>query len=192
MIASAEHAGEDWQQRPKDEERGDRVGRSEGLLGEQLADVGERLHQAEGADAVGTVAVLEAADQLALEHRHQRQDAEDDAEDDEALDHHDPGGFDELGVGDRQRHGAGIFSIWTLTGPPLSRALALPSATPSISRQVPSGTRSLIATLARTLVPFWAHRDLVADAQAKSFGVGHGKLYALLRRPGSAVAGSAP
>jgi hypothetical protein len=67
---------------------------------EQLADVGERLHQAEGTDPVGAVAVLEAADQLALEHRHQRQDGEDHAEDDQALNDHDPGGFDELSVGD--------------------------------------------------------------------------------------------
>jgi len=57
------------------------VRRAEGLLGDQLADVGERLQDAEGADPVGPVAVLEAADQLALEDGQQRQDAEDDGED---------------------------------------------------------------------------------------------------------------
>src|SRR4029077_10818860 len=77
-----------------------------------------------------------------------------DAEDNEALDHHDPGGFDELGVGDGDHWAAGIFSIWTETRLPLSRELALPSATPSMRKQVPFGTRSLIETLARTLVPF--------------------------------------
>ncbi len=176
-----EHAGEDRQQRAEDEQGPDRVGRAEGLLGEQLADVGKRLQQAEGADPVGPVAVLEAADQLALQHRHQRQDAEDHAEDDQALDHHDPGGFDELGVGDRQRHGAAIFSIWTETGLPLSRALALASAMPSISRQVPSGTRSLIAHLGADARAVLGDRDLVAGAQAEALGVGDRELDTLLR-----------
>ena len=39
------------------------------LLREQLQHVGERLDQAVGADAVGAVAGLEAAEQLALEQR---------------------------------------------------------------------------------------------------------------------------
>ena len=96
-----EDAGEDRQQRPEHEQRRDRVGRPEGLLAEQLADVGERLQDAEGADPVGPVAVLEAADQLPLDHRHHRQDREDHAEDHQRLDDHDPGRFDELRVGER-------------------------------------------------------------------------------------------
>ena len=74
MIASASTPERTGSSGPEDEQRRDRVGRAEGLLGEQLADVGERLQEAEGADPVGPVAVLEAADQLALDHRHQRQD----------------------------------------------------------------------------------------------------------------------
>ena len=73
-----------------------------------------------------------------------------------------------------------VFSILTLTGEPLSRALALASAVPSSRKQVPSGTRSLIATRALKLVPFWDDPHLVAALQAKALGVGDRKLYALL------------
>ena len=73
------HPGEDRQQRPEHVEHRDRVVGPEALLADQFDEVGERLQEAEGADPVGPVAVLEAADQLALDHRHHRHDPEDHA-----------------------------------------------------------------------------------------------------------------
>src|SRR4249919_1638498 len=98
--------------------------------------------------------MLEAADQLALDHRHNGHDPEDHGEDHQRLDDHDPGRFDELRVG--QRDHLTTFSIVTSTGPPLSRALALPSLMPSIRKQVPAAIRSLTSTLAVRLLPFCA------------------------------------
>src|SRR3954447_23379376 len=109
--------------------------------------------------------MLEAPDQLALDHRQHRQDAEDDREDDDRLDDHDPGRFDELGVaeGEHQARASLSFSIVTWTGPPLSRLLALPSRTPSAMKTTPVGTRSLIWTWALTAEPFWLTRTWSPD-----------------------------
>ena len=74
------------------------------LLAEQLQHVGERLQQAVGADAVGAVAVLEAAQQLALEQQDHRHDPEHEREDHDRLDDQHAGRLDEGGVGERQAH----------------------------------------------------------------------------------------
>ena len=69
----------------------------------------------------------------------------------------------------------------TLTGPPLSRALALPSAVPSIRKQTPSSTRSLIATLARDGGAVLGDANLVAVLQLQALGVGQRQLNPLFR-----------
>ena len=145
----------------------------EGLLGEQLADVGERLQEAEGADPVGAVAVLEAADQLAL-------DAPSAAAGSPKITAKITSDLTtmiqvastKLGVGERQHQAASTFSISTWTGPPLSRALALPSAMPSARKQAPSGTRSLICDRGVDAGAVLADADLVAGLQAEALGVG--------------------
>ena len=53
-------------------------------LESELDDVGDRLQEPEGADAVGAVAVLEAAEQLALDEQDDRHELEDDGEDHDA------------------------------------------------------------------------------------------------------------
>ena len=60
------------------------------LLEEQLADVGHRLQRAVGPDAVRAVAVLEAAEHLALGQQHDRHELEDDGEDHQRLQELDP------------------------------------------------------------------------------------------------------
>ena len=54
------------------------------LLAQQLDDVGQRLQQPERADAVGAVAALEAAEQLALDEQHERHQLQPDGEDHDA------------------------------------------------------------------------------------------------------------
>src|SRR6185503_3715838 len=96
--------------------------------------------EAEGADPVGAVPMLEAADQFALDHGEDRQDAEDHGEDDDRLGDHDPDRFGELGIGEDEVGHAGTspsFSISTRTWWPFKRPLALPSATPSARKQTP-------------------------------------------------------
>ena len=92
--------GDDRDHRREREQPADRRARPELLLGQQLDDVGQRLQRAERADAVGAVAVLEAAQQLALGDQHDRDDLEADGEDDDRLDDLDPPG---LVVGDVAR-----------------------------------------------------------------------------------------
>ena len=59
------------------------------LLADQLAEVGDRLQEAERADAVGAVARLHAADQLALEDGHEREEGHQPVGEDERLDQRD-------------------------------------------------------------------------------------------------------
>ena len=59
------------------------------LLADQLAEVGDRLQQAHRPDAVGAVARLHPADQLALEDRHEREEPHQAVDEDEGLDHGD-------------------------------------------------------------------------------------------------------
>ena len=63
----------------------DRGGREEALLPDQLDEVGDRLQQAVGADAVRPVAELHAAHHLALGERQVRERDEHEVDHDEAL-----------------------------------------------------------------------------------------------------------
>ena len=74
------------------------------LLAGELEDVGDRLQQPVRADPVRAVAVLEAADQLALDDGQHRDDHEHAEEDQDRLDDHDPGRLREPDLGERQRH----------------------------------------------------------------------------------------
>ena len=71
----------------------DRAVGAELLLEQQLPDVGHRLQRAERADAVGAVAVLEAAEDLALGEQHDRDELEHDREDHQRLEELDPPGL---------------------------------------------------------------------------------------------------
>src|SRR5262245_17399354 len=105
--------------------------------------------------------MLEAADQFALDHGEDRQDAEDHGEDHDRLGDHDPDRFGDLRIGEDEVGHAGTsvsFSISTRTWWPFSRLLALPGATPSARKQTPSGTRSLIATVASRDLSPWETR----------------------------------
>ena len=57
------------------------------LLADQLAEVGDRLQQAHRPDAVGAVARLQPADQLALEDGHEGEEPHQAVDEDEGLDH---------------------------------------------------------------------------------------------------------
>src|SRR6185312_9085870 len=165
-----EDAGEDGEQWPQYEQGRDRVFRPERLLGDELADVGKRLQKAEGADPVGAVAMLAAADQFPLDHGEDRQDAEDHGEDHDRLGDHDPDRFGELRVREDEVGHAGTsagFSISTRTWWPFRRLLALPAATPSARKQTPSGTRSRIATMASTDFEPWETRTLSSWARPR-------------------------
>ena len=71
-------------------------------------------------------------------------------------------------IGRRSRRDlASSFSISTRTGPPLSRALALPPATPSARKQTPSATRSLICDRGLDAGAVLADADLVAAAAGR-------------------------
>ena len=59
------------------------------LLADQLAEVGDRLQEAHRPDAVGPVTGLHAADQLALEDRHEREERHQAVREHERLDHGD-------------------------------------------------------------------------------------------------------
>jgi hypothetical protein len=96
--------GEDHDGGGDREEEGDRRLRPEHLLPGELDDVGEGLAQSDGADPVGAVAVLEAADQLALGHGQDRHDREDAEEDHQRLDDHHPGRLDVIDLRQRQAH----------------------------------------------------------------------------------------
>ena len=73
-------------------------------LPQQLDDVGERLDGAERADAVGAVAVLEAAEELALGDQDDGHELQADGEDDDALEDLDPPGLVVADLGERQAH----------------------------------------------------------------------------------------
>ena len=107
--AREDHDG--WSDREEQRHRGVWA---ELLLAGELHDVGERLHHPERAHAVRAVAVLEAPDQLALDHGQHRHDQEDAEEDDQRLHDHDPGGLGETDLGDevheRRAHAEPISS----------------------------------------------------------------------------------
>src|SRR5262249_7629345 len=110
--------------------------------------------EADRADPVRAVAVLEAADQLAFDHRQHRHDQEDAEKDDDGLDDHHPGGLGVIDVGERWLDGqAHRFSTPIARGTPSASRLALPSSVPSIRNAAPSRMRSRIATVASTLWP---------------------------------------
>ena len=83
----------------------DRAVGPELLLEQQLPDVGHRLQRAERADAVRAVAVLEAAEDLALGEQHDRHELEDHREDDQRLQDLDPPGLVVADLGE-DRHAA--------------------------------------------------------------------------------------
>ena len=85
------------------------VSRPEVLLRRELDDVRERLGGAEGPDAVGPVAVLEAAEQLALGEQHDRDDLHGDREEDDRLDDLDAPRLGVADVGETGSH-AGVTS----------------------------------------------------------------------------------
>src|ERR1700754_4065669 len=99
--------------------------------------------------------MLEVADQFALDHGEDRQDAEDHSEDDDRLGDHDPGRFGELRVPEGQQVDHAVtsasFSIPTRTWWPFSRLLALAPGVASAREQTASGVRSLIREVASRL-----------------------------------------
>ena len=84
------HRGEHRDRGREREHPADRAAGAELLLEQQLPDVGHRLQRAEQADAVRPVAVLEAAEDLALGEQHDRHELEDHGEDDQRLEELDP------------------------------------------------------------------------------------------------------
>ena len=82
----------------------DRALRAELLLEQQLPDVGHRLQRAERADAVRAVAVLEAAEDLALGEQHDRHELEHDGEDHQRLEQLDPPGLVVADLGEDGDH----------------------------------------------------------------------------------------
>ena len=161
---------------------------AEDLLADQLEDVGERLQQPDRADAVRPVAVLEAADQLALDHGQHRDDHEDDQEDHDRLDDHDPGRLGEVDVGERDhaRHLLGVASGCRCPRASRSRRLGAVERVRVVGRPCPrSGTRrrGASARAARPAPGRWSvrpHRDLVAVGEPEPLGVGGRELDPLL------------
>src|SRR5205085_7730009 len=103
----------------------------------------------ERTDAVGSETRLEAAEQLALVDREQRQDRERDREDHQRLDDLNPPRLEVVDVGERDH------ALLTSTVGSVS-ALAESSAIPVARNAVPSGTPVRTAVRARSLVPFCA------------------------------------
>src|SRR4029079_9455440 len=136
--------GEDGQDRRDHEEQADRGGGAGVLLAQQLADVGDGLEQTVGADAVGAVAGLEAAEQLALGDEDDRDDRQPDGEDDHRLEELDP---PLLGV-DRRREAG--HARRTSTSAPVRIAVS------SETKTEPAGTALRSAARPRNEVPFWA------------------------------------
>ena len=114
-----------------------RVPGPEVLLAEELQDVGDRLQRAERADAVRAVALLEAAEHLAVGHEHDRHEVEDDQEDHQRLQDLHPPRLDVVDVG--QDGHARVIS----TSPPAGRArLPSPRGCRSAGRPCPRARRS--------------------------------------------------
>src|SRR6185436_2475858 len=122
----------------------DRRARAELLLEQQLPDVGHRLQDPERADAVGPVAVLEAAEQLALGQQRDRDQVEDDREDHDPLQQLDPPVLVVADLGE-DGHALRTSTIGSV------RALAGWSCVPAAMNTEPPGTaaRSLTAPLTR-------------------------------------------
>src|SRR5204863_8082260 len=127
--------GCDREDRGEPEEPADRRPRAELLLGEELPDVRQRLDQPERADAVGAVAVLVAAEDLALGQQDDRHELQADREDHDRLeDLHPP----RLVVADGRERGGGHQALRTSTSGP-SSANAESSGMATSRKTVPSG-----------------------------------------------------
>src|SRR5438105_10742932 len=152
--------GDDHDRGRERHQEGHARARIERLLAQQLQDVGERLKQSVRTDAVGPVAVLKAAEELALEQQDHRHDAEHESEYHDRLDDLDPRRLDESGVRDRETHpspnpAGGLppdGSISTTTGSPSYSTFA-PSSVPSIRYAMPRVAASRIRTAASTALP---------------------------------------
>src|SRR6185312_7165713 len=107
-----------------------------------------RLQQSERPDAVGSVAPLEAPEQLALIHGQHRQDDECHQEDHQRLDDLDPPRLEVVDVGDVDH---GLRTSITRSVSALAESLAIPSA----RNAVPAGTPVRTAAVAFRRVPFW-------------------------------------
>src|SRR5581483_11903055 len=111
--------------------------RAELLLAQELPDVGHRRQQPEHADAVGAVAGLEAAEDLALGEQHERHEVEDHQERHQRLEDLDPPLLVVEGVREDDVHG-------------LRTSTSSPSRSPAATNTVPAGTAERTATVART------------------------------------------
>ena len=135
------------------------------LLADQLAEVGDRLQQAHRADAVGAVARLQAADQLALEDGHEGEEAHQAVDEDEGLDQR-----DEHPVG----HQACPSTVQApSTGAPSQAKRTAPGASVRESRAVPGRRAARVA-----------HRDgrALGDAEAQRVLAREHDLVAALER----------
>ena len=139
--------------------------------------------EAEGADAVGAVAVLEAAQQLALGEQRHRHEVEDHDEDHQRLEHLHPPGLVVADLGeDGARRGlaGGTATRRTSTIGSVS-ALRAPRAVPSTRKTVPSGTAARSRDRPAHAGAVRADLDVVAVADAEALGVGGRELDELVR-----------
>ena len=118
MIASAATPQKITSTGPSDHRNGTAAVGRVVLLRDQLQRVGERLEQAVGADAIGAVARLEAAQELALDHGQDRHDREDHREDHDALTIRIQVASTKPDLGDRQRHEFPSAALTSTTSAP--------------------------------------------------------------------------
>src|SRR6185312_232322 len=142
--------GEDRDHGREREQPGDRGARAELLLGRELHDLGQRLEDPERADAVRAVAVLEAAEDLALGDDHHREDLQADEEDHDRLEDLHPPRLDVGDVGEWEGDG---HALRTSTSGP-SSADAESSGIAFWRNTLPGGIAARSATVPCTLEPF--------------------------------------
>src|SRR5262249_47922561 len=121
--------------------------RPERLLGGELDDLGQGLHEAERPDSVRAVAVLKASEELALVDDDDRQDREDHTEDHKRLEDLHPPRLD-VADGCECDHGLRTSTTGSV------RAFAESTAIPVARNAVPAGTAERTAARAPSRVPF--------------------------------------
>src|SRR4029079_16752588 len=109
--------------RRADVEHVDRGGREEALLTDQLHQVGDRLQQAERADAVRAVAELHAREHLALDPGHVGEREHHEVDDQGRLDQRDPPGLCHLETSTRPPRS--LACCWAIRTTPARRSRAI-------------------------------------------------------------------